>query len=68
VLVVDGWSVNDRTRELLREIDGTAAEVFDLATRETAREKVGSQREGYEKGSIEIREKAGKPQARKLAE
>lgn len=60
--------MTDQTRELLREIDETAAAVLDLADREQARETAGSRRDAYERGLAEVRSIAGKPQARALAE
>ena len=56
------------TRERLREIDETTQEVFDLGTREAAKRKEGSRRTAYEKGIREVRDVAGKPAARELAE
>lgn len=60
--------MTDHATELLREIDAVAADVFDLADRERARERAGSRREAYEKGLRTVRDVAGKPQARELAE
>lgn len=54
--------------KLLRNIDETAATVFDLADRERARERAGSRRSAYEKGLNEVERIAGRPQARALAE
>jgi hypothetical protein len=56
------------THELLDEIDETTQEVFDLATLADAKRQEGSRRNSYEKALQEVREIAGKPAARALAE
>lgn len=60
--------MTDQIRELMREIDETVQNVFDVATRAGAKEKAGSRRDAYEKGLSEVRRIAGKPQAHELAE
>lgn len=60
--------MTDFTTERLREIDATAQETFDLASREAAKKKEGSRRRAYEKTITEVRRIAGKPQARELTE
>lgn len=54
--------------ELLRDIDETIQDVFDLGTRRKAREKAASRRKAYRKGIEEVRDIAGEEQARALAE
>lgn len=56
------------THELLRDIDETAREVFDLATISDAERKGGSRRTSYEKTLGEVETIAGKTAARALAE
>ncbi len=60
--------MTEHAKSLLREIDETAADVFDLADRRRAKERAGSRRDAYEKGFNEVQNLAGKPQARELAE
>ena len=60
--------MTEHAKKLLRNIDETAADVLDVADRERAKEKAGSQRSAYEKGLNEVERIAGKPQARDLAE
>lgn len=56
------------TREMLQEIDRTAQDVFDLATREAAKRKEGSRRNAYQKGIRAVRDTAGTDAARELSE
>ncbi len=42
--------------EMVREIDETAVDVFDLAARRQAKEKAGARRDAYEKGLRQVRE------------
>ncbi|MFB6269144.1 MAG: hypothetical protein ABEH83_04315 [Halobacterium sp.] len=60
--------MTDFVTELLRDVDETAVDVFDLAERREAKQDAGSRRDAYERGIEEVRDKAGKPQARELAE
>lgn len=60
--------MNDQVRAWLHDIDETAMEVFDFATRERVKRKSQSQRRAYEKGLHEVSERAGRQQGRKLAE
>lgn len=60
--------MTDFVSELVRDVDATAVAVFDLADRRRAKERAGSRRDAYERGFEEVRDVAGKPQARRLAE
>lgn len=55
------------SKELVREIDETVEETFDLATRADAKRKEGSRRDAYEKGIRAVRDVAGNDAARELA-
>ncbi|WP_225333070.1 hypothetical protein [Halomicrobium urmianum] len=48
--------MSDQIEQMVREIDKTAVEVFDLAARRQAKEKAGARRDAYEKGLREVRE------------
>ncbi len=56
------------THELLREIDETTQEVFDLATRADAKRREGSRRNSYQKALEEVKDIAGRGGARALAD
>lgn len=60
--------MREETRQLLREIDRTTVDVFDLASREQAKRKEGSRRRAYEKGLTEVRNIAGSEAERELAD
>lgn len=52
---------------LVRDIDETVMDTFDLRTRSRAKEKEGSRRKAYRKGIREVRDVAGNDEARELA-
>lgn len=54
-------------KDRVRDIDAVVQEVFDVASRDQAKEKAGSRRKAYKQGIQEVRDIAGKPQAEKLA-
>lgn len=54
--------------ERVREIDEVVRDVFDVASREQAKEKAGSRRKAYRKGIEEVKDVAGKREAEALAE
>jgi len=56
------------TKGLLTDIDQTTVEVFDLASRERAKQREGSRRDAYEKGIREVRDIAGREPAEELAD
>lgn len=56
------------THELLRDIDKTTQETFDLATIAEAKRREGSRRNSYEKALKEVKDIAGGPAARALAD
>lgn len=55
------------SKELVREIDSTVEETFDLATRADAKRKEGARRDAYVKGIKAVRDVAGNDAARELA-
>lgn len=60
--------MSERIDQWMRCIDETAADVFDLGSRNKAKEKAGSRRKAYEKGLKEVRQKAGDEEAERLAD
>lgn len=60
--------MSEQVADWVREIDETAQDVFDLATRKDAKRKAGSRRKAYEKGLREVRHVAGNDQAQELAD
>jgi hypothetical protein len=59
--------MTDFVSDLVGDVDETAVDVFDLAARREAKKDAGSRRDAYERGIEEVRDIAGKPQARELA-
>ena len=55
-------------RDRVRKIDAVAQDVFDVASRQQAKEKAGSRRKAYKKGIEEVKDVAGKREAETLAE
>ena len=56
------------THTLLRDIDKTTQDVFDLATLADAKRREGSRRNSYKKALSEVEDIAGKVAARALAD
>ncbi|WP_226022144.1 hypothetical protein [Halomicrobium salinisoli] len=48
--------MSQQIEDMVREIDETAVDVFDLAARREAKDKAGSRRDAYEKGLRRVRE------------
>lgn len=59
--------MSEFTEELLRDIDETTVEVFELGDRRQAKRTAKSQRKAYVRGVEEVRDIAGKSAARRLA-